>query len=173
MFRPSFLPALSHLRSEEFSTLVNSQQQQDALTLVFVENNLSTEDLSNCKLNSFTCFGNLKKITEKSYLPNVENPVEALKRSESRKKSILLSNNGELSENIHPSAGRVFFIYMDDIESDEDYVVHDEIINKIYNSVAEKYKNVLAIYTSRHPSFVSFIILNTQINLLSNDKFPS
>lgn len=157
-FRPtSFLPSLNRLESEEFSTLVHSQQEESSITLIFVENNLSTEDLSQCKLKTQTCFENLKKISHKSYLPNVVNPLEALKSSDTKQKSILLSNDGELSEIIDPTMGNIFFIYLDDIESIEDYAIHDEIINEIYNSIAAKNENVLAIYTARYPSFVSII----------------
>lgn len=157
-FRPtSFLPSLNRLESEEFSTLVHSQQEESSITLVFVENNLSTEDLSQCKLKTQTCFENLRKISHKSYLPNVVNPLEALKLSDAKQKSILLSNDGELSENVDPAMGNIFFIYLDDIESIEDYAIHDEVINEIYNSIAAKYEHVIAIYTARYPSFVSII----------------
>lgn len=153
----SFLPSLNRLESEEFSTLVHSQQEESSITLIFVENNLSTEDLSQCKLKTQTCFENLKKISHKSYLPNVVNPLEALKLSDAKQKSILLSNDGELSEQIDPAMGNIYFIYLDDIENIEDYAIHDEIINEIYNSIAAKYENVIAIYTARYPSFVSII----------------
>lgn len=33
----------------------------------------------------------------------------------------------------------------------------DELMNKLYNSIASKRENVIAIYTARHPSFVSEI----------------
>ncbi|CAO1308947.1 unnamed protein product [Diamesa hyperborea] len=149
----SFLPSLNRLESEEFSTLVHSQQEESSITLIFVENNLSTEDLSQCKLKTQTCFENLKKISHKSYLPNVVNPLEALKLSDAKQKSILLSNDGELSEQIDPAMSNIYFIYLDDIENIEDYAIHDEIINEIYNSIAAKYENVIAIYTARYPSF--------------------
>lgn len=129
---------------------------------MFVENNLSTEDLSQCKLKTQTCFENLRNIAEKSYLPNVVNPLEALKSSSDvKQKSMLLSNDGALSENIDPAMGNIFFIYLDDIEGIEDYAIHDEIISEIYNSVAAKYEHVIAIYTARYPSFVSKSKINS------------
>ena len=91
-------------------------------------------------------------------MPNVVNPLEALKLSDVKQKSILLSNDGELSENVDPAMGQIFFIYLDDIESIEDYAIHDEIISEIYNSIAAKYDNVIAIYTARYPSFVSIYL---------------
>lgn len=132
-----------------------------------MENNLSTEDLSQCKLKTQTCFENLRKIAQKSYLPNVVNPLEALKSSDVKQKSLLLSNDGELSENIDPAMGNVFFIYLDDIEGIEDYAIHDEIISEIYNSVAAKFEHVIAIYTARYPSFVSKSQINPTFNQLT------
>lgn len=162
----SFLPSLNRLESEEFSTLVHSQQEESSITLIFVENNLSTEDLSQCKLKTQTCFENLRKNSQKTYLTNVVNPLEALKLTDAKQKSISLSNDGELSETIDPAMGKIFFIYLDDIEGIEDYAIHDEIINELYNSIATKYEHVIAIYTARYPSFVSILINNKRNNSL-------
>jgi uncharacterized protein YjgD (DUF1641 family) len=35
----------------------------------------------------------------------------------------------------------------------------DELMSKLYNSIASKRENVIAIYTARHPSFVSILYL--------------
>lgn len=128
--RPSFLPALSHLNSEEFVTLVKSQTDKNTLTVVFVENSLSVEDLSQCKLKTETCFQNLRKIKEKTYLTAVEDPIKALSTSIStqKQKSILLSNEGELSEKLDAAGSeRLLFIYLDDAESSEDFAKHGKM----------------------------------------------
>lgn len=123
------MPALSQLNGEEFVTLVKSQSDKDTLTVVFVENSLSVEDLSQCKLKTETCFQNLRKIEQKTYLTAVEDPVKALTKSVGTdfQKSILLSNEGELSERFDEAGKeRLLFIYLDDAESSEDFVKHGE-----------------------------------------------
>lgn len=128
--RPSFLPALSQLNGEEFVTLVKSQTDKDTLTVVFVENSLSVEDLSQCKLKTETCFQNLRKIQQKTYLTAVEDPVKALSSSvgTDNQKSILVSNEGDLSDKLSGAGSeRLLFIYLDDVENSEDFVKHGEL----------------------------------------------
>lgn len=124
-YRPSYLPALQHLNGDEFVTLVKSQADKETLTVVFVEKSLSVENLSQCKLKTQTCFENLKKVEQKTYLSAVEDPVEALEASFSKQsqKSISLSNEGDLSEQVDGSAS-ILFVYLDDVDSDEDFAKH-------------------------------------------------
>lgn len=88
-------------------------------------------------------------------MPSVESPLKALEGLSRNHKSILLSNDGDVSENIKAEGGKVVFINMEEIVSRSDFAKHDDIINELYESVAAKYDNVLAIYTSKSPSFVS------------------
>lgn len=121
------MPALSQLKSDEFVTLVKSQSDKETLTVVFVENRLSVEDFSQCKLKTETCFENLRKIEQKTYLSAVEDPVEALEASFATKsqKSVSLSNDGDLSEKVDASGSeKLLFVYLDDIESNEDFAEH-------------------------------------------------
>lgn len=124
-YRPSYLPALQQLSGDEFATLVKSQTDKDTLTVVFVEKSLSAENLSQCKLNGQTCFENLKKLEQKTYLTAVEDPVEALEASFSKQsqKSIELSNEGDLSNQVDGSTA-ILFVYLDDVDSDEDFAKH-------------------------------------------------
>lgn len=124
-YRPSYLPALQHLNGDEFVTLVKSQADKETLTVVFVEKSLSVENLSQCKLKTQTCFENLKKVEQKTYLTAVEDPIEALEASFSKQsqKSISLSNEGDLSDQVDGSAS-ILFVYLDDVDSDEDFAKH-------------------------------------------------
>lgn len=97
---------------------------------MFVENSLSVEDLSQCKLKTETCFENLRKIEEKTYLTSVEDPVKALESSysEQKQKSISLSNDGDLSEKVDAAGSeKLLFVYLDDVESKEDFAKHGEL----------------------------------------------
>lgn len=123
------MPALSQLSGDEFVTLVKSQTDKETLTVVFVENSLSVEDLSQCKLKSETCFENLRKIEQKTYLTSVEDPVKALESSYSKlkQKSVSLSNDGDLSEKVDAAGNeKLLFVYLDDVESKEDFAKHGE-----------------------------------------------
>lgn len=123
------MPALSQLSGDEFVTLVKSQTDKETLTVVFVENSLSVEDLSQCKLKSETCFENLRKIEQKTYLTSVEDPVKALESSysELKQKSVSLSNDGDLSEKVDAAGNeKLLFVYLDDVESKEDFAKHGE-----------------------------------------------
>lgn len=159
--------------------MVKSQTDAETLTVVFVERKLSVEDLSQCKLNSETCFRNLRNIEQKTYLTSVEDPVQALHDSfsDNSQKTISLSNEADL-QNVDVSGNeKVLFVHLDSVESSEDFAKHgqsnlffalvialtsiflintDELMNKLFNSISLKRENVVAIYTARHPSFVSF-----------------
>lgn len=129
------MPALSQLSGDEFVTLVKSQSEKDTLTVVFVEQSLSVENLSQCKLKTTTCFENLRKIEGKTYLTAVEDPVNALESSvgKQKQKSISVSNDGELSEKVD-SAGseKLLFVYLDQAESKEDFAKHGEQRNSCH-----------------------------------------
>lgn len=88
-------------------------------------------------------------------MPSVDGPLKALEGLSRNHKSILLSNDGDVSENIKAEGGKVVFINLDEIVSRADFAKHDAIINELYESIAAKYDNVLAIYTTKSPSFVS------------------
>lgn len=108
-------------------TLVKSQTDKETLTVVFVENNLSVEDLSQCKLKTETCFQNLRKIQDKTYLTAVEDPVKALQASfgDNNQKIVSMSNDGDLSEKVDAAGSeKLLFVFLDDVESNEDFAKH-------------------------------------------------
>lgn len=110
---------------------MKSQSDKDTLTVVFVERSLSVEDLSQCKLNTQTCFENLRKV-DKTYLTAVEDPVKALESSvgKQNQKSISLSNEGDLSEKVDGAGSeKLLFVYLDQAESKEDFAKHGELFS--------------------------------------------
>jgi uncharacterized protein (DUF1330 family) len=111
------------LNGDEFISLVKSQADKDTLTVVFVENNLSVEDLSQCKLKTKTCFENLRKIQDKTYLSSVENPVDSLIASHGKKKTVTLSSEDDLKE-AHVNGEKVLIVHFDDAEGAEDFHNH-------------------------------------------------
>ncbi|XP_070490122.1 V-type proton ATPase subunit S1 [Chironomus tepperi] len=148
---PTFLPTLQHLNGDEFVTLVKSQADKDTLTVVFVENKLSVEDLSQCKLNTKTCFENLRK-TDKTYLSSVEHPVDSLINAFGKQKSITVTNDNDLKE-VTFNGEKILFVYLDDVERPEDYSEHDKLISKSLEQLQSQYGDVIAVYTSIHPTF--------------------
>ncbi|KFB36113.1 AGAP003879-PA-like protein [Anopheles sinensis] len=143
----TYVPALSRYSSTEFEALVEAQIDENTFTIVFAEDRLSTEDLSQCKLKTQTCFKNLQKIERKSYLPSVEEPLSVLEGSNAR--TVLLLSDGTLSEPIVPRAGGIVVV---DLGSG-DYASHDAAIDALYARLRNSYGNILAIYTGKTASF--------------------
>lgn len=102
---------------------------KETLTVVFVENSLSVEDLSQCKFKSETCFANLRKVQKKTYLTAVEDPVRALEAAygEQNQKRIWMHNDGDMSGEVGAaSSDQLLFVYLDDVESPADFAKHGE-----------------------------------------------
>lgn len=108
---------------DEFTTLVKSQADKDSLTVVFVENKLSVEDFSQCKLNTKTCFQNLQNIPEKVFLNSVEDPVDSLLASYKNKKSYSLSSEADMKD-VDAQDEKIHIVYLDDVENPEDFDKH-------------------------------------------------
>lgn len=145
----TYVPALTQYSASEFAALVESQSDEKTFTLVFAEERLSTEDFSQCKLKTQTCFRNLAKVERKSYLPNVEEPLAAFERESGDIQSVQLSADGSLSERIVPKGGAVVIVNL----SGDDFASHDALIDSLYNRLHAEFPNILAIYTGKTPSF--------------------
>ncbi|XP_055547527.1 V-type proton ATPase subunit S1 [Wyeomyia smithii] len=141
----SYVPALPQYATSEFAALVESQVNAETFTVVFVEEQLSTEDLTLCKLNTQTCFRNLAKEERKSYLPNVQEPLAAFENVQ----SVDMFEDGNLSEEIVPQGGAAVIVSL----RGNDFASHDALISNLYNRLREKSKNILAIYTGKTTSF--------------------
>lgn len=145
----TYVPALTQYSSPEFAALVESQTDDQTFTLVFAEERLSTEDFSQCKLQTQTCFRNLAKVQRKSYLPNVEEPLSAFEREFGDIQSVQLLADGSLSERIVPKGGAVVVVNL----SGDDFASHDAFIDSLYNRLQAEFPNILAVYTGKTPSF--------------------
>lgn len=145
----TYVPALTQYSAAEFAALVESQSDDKTFTLVFAEERLSTEDFSQCKLKTQTCFRNLAKVERKSYLPNVEEPLAAFERESGDIQSVQLSADGSLSERIVPKGGAVVIVNL----SGDDFASHDALIDSLYNRLNAEFPNILAVYTGKTPSF--------------------
>lgn len=145
----TYVPALSKYSASEFAALVESQADEKTFMLVFAEERLSTEDLSQCKLKTQTCFRNLAKVERKSYLPNVEEPLAAFERDSANIQSVQLSADGSLSERVVPKGGAVVIVNL----SGDDFAAHDALIDSVYNRLRAEFPNILAVYTAKTPSF--------------------
>uniref|UniRef100_A0A182VQB1 V-type proton ATPase subunit S1/VOA1 transmembrane domain-containing protein n=1 Tax=Anopheles minimus TaxID=112268 RepID=A0A182VQB1_9DIPT len=143
----TYVPALSRYSSSEFAALVEAQIDEKTFTVVFAEDRLSAEDLSQCKLKTQTCFKNLQKLERKSYLPSVEEPLSVLEGSNAQ--SVQLLSDGSLSERIVPQAGGIVVVNL----SGGDFASHDAIIDALYNRLQSAHPNIVAIYTGKTPSF--------------------
>ncbi|XP_049287532.1 V-type proton ATPase subunit S1 [Anopheles funestus] len=143
----TYVPALSRYSSSEFAALVEAQIDENTFTVVFAEERLSAEDLSQCKLKTQTCFKNLQKLERKSYLPSVEEPLSVLEGSNAQ--SVQLLSDGSLSERIVPQAGGIVVVNL----SGGDFASHDAVIDALYTRLHNAHPNIVAIYTAKTPSF--------------------
>uniref|UniRef100_A0A2M4BQC6 Putative vacuolar atp synthase subunit s1 n=1 Tax=Anopheles marajoara TaxID=58244 RepID=A0A2M4BQC6_9DIPT len=143
----TYVPALTRYTSSEFAALVDAQIDENTFTIVFAEESLSPEDLSQCRLKTQTCFKNLQKIERKSYLPSVEEPLSVLDGSNAQ--SVQLLADGSLSERIVPQAGGIVVVNL----SVGDYASHDALIDALFTRLRNEHPNILAIYTGKTPSF--------------------
>ncbi|XP_050070221.1 V-type proton ATPase subunit S1 [Anopheles maculipalpis] len=143
----TYVPALSRYSSSEFAALVEAQIDENTFTVVFAEDRLSAEDLSQCKLKTQTCFKNLQKLERKSYLPSVEEPLSVLEGSNAQ--SVQLLADGTLSERVVPQAGGIVVVNL----SGGDFASHDAIIDALYTRLRNAHPNIVAIYTAKTPSF--------------------
>ncbi|XP_058822853.1 V-type proton ATPase subunit S1 [Topomyia yanbarensis] len=165
----TYIPALTQYETSEFSALIESQAGADTFTIVFVENSLSTEDLSKCKLGTQTCFRNLAKINRKSYLPNVQNPLEAFEVEEKNVQMVQVSEDGTLSERIIPKGGAVAIVNL----QGGDFASHDATIDSLYSRLHEEFDNILAVYTAETPSFSYSSLIRRTRQAKQDDQAPT
>jgi len=146
---PFKVPALQSLQTEEFSNLIRSQIDQDTVTVIFVEPKLNIEDLTQCKTtNGVTCFKQLSSISDKSYLPNVNDAVTGLYDNLDESEKVTVDTSEDIFSTIE-AGNRIVFVDLDLAMNSDDYMSHDKIIAEIFSKLSEKYKNIVAIYTGR------------------------
>lgn len=153
-------PALKTHDSENFDNFLHKQQSDDAVTVVFYENILSTQDLTQCKTkDGKTCFEYLNSIKPSSYLPSVENPIETLERyNEGNQLSTHLNTDGSFNLDFNDVEKKdTIFVSMADSHENEDpadiFSRHDGVIRKFVEKLSTKFA-VVGIYTGNHAPVV-------------------
>jgi hypothetical protein len=117
------LPTLKHLEGEEFVTLVKSQAKEDTKTVIFIEETLSVEDFSQCKLATRTCFKNLQNVNDKTFLNSVEDPVDSLIDSFDKKKTVEVHSEDDL-KNVEALEEKILLVHLGKVENPEDFDKH-------------------------------------------------
>lgn len=148
--------ALKSYNGDEFIDVLSEHVKPDTLALVIAENQLSTEDLSQCRTsNGNTCYRGIQQLKSKLYLPNVEDPLQVINDIAGPERiDATLSSNGELSEPLKAEEGGKFiFINFDDDATEETKAVkserHDQLISKVCEELEAKEINFVVIYTGK------------------------
>lgn len=147
-----FKPALKSLSGNDFSEIISSNLE-DSMLLVFLEENLQTQDFSQCKLESGeTCFSNLKTYKTKTFYADVEDPVTHIKKlsNDNEIEILQITNDGKLPENIKYEVGKIVLVSFNDKieERSQALIEHDSIMANIYK-LFENEGNILALFTSQ------------------------
>lgn len=150
--------ALSKTGMEEFADVLMRRADRSPVIVLFSEETLSVEDFSRQSVGTHTSFPALQSIkadVRLEFLPAVQTPVKALNR---------LSKLGykweQLSGEVLPEAGKkILVVDLGDLKAGEDrsamLLRHDKHIVAVFKQMAEKYSDVLAIYTGRHTSWTA------------------
>lgn len=152
-----YSPALKVYSAKEFKDFVGSQQTEKTITLVFYENNLSIEDITQCKReDGTTCFEYLQSVTSKSFLSAVEHPLKTLRNlAQYKKQSNTHLNIDGTFNNVDISEGGYVFVALNDAQENEEpnsvLKRHDAAMKNLVEKFSSKYQ-VLAIYTGYHAS---------------------
>lgn len=150
---------LSKVSLQEFDALLKQELKDDPFTVVFIEETLSVEDLSEKNDDGESSFPFLQaNIANSVYLPSVETAVKALNKLADPEKvdHVKLTENG-LSAEIKPEGGRFLFITLKDAKDGESRAEllrrHNNFIEDMCGKLQEHNKQVVAIYTAHNPSW--------------------
>ncbi|CRK96071.1 CLUMA_CG009507, isoform A [Clunio marinus] len=146
-------PALYHMTAEDFSDLFEPRCK-NFLTIVFIEEFLKVEDLSQCKIHGKTCFQNLSKMQNKVYLTSVEDPVKVLEKVFMNHSQIVMSFNEDCLIQEIGQEKDFIFVYFDKVKGNEDFIDHDETMAEFFNLMTSKRDKVVAIYTGKYSHLV-------------------
>lgn len=153
------VPALHKISQDSFKDDVLEHLKENPFVIVFAEQTLSPEDFAQHDQSGATVFPHLqkhKRDSKVSYLPYVQNPTKALKHLGEEVTEISIS---DLKENFDFPETNILIVNLDDAKDDEHRLDmlkrHDSAIISIYNQIAKKYENVLALYTAHHTSWVA------------------
>ncbi len=114
---------------------------------------LSTEDITQCKTESGSCFQEIQQIKDKQYFPSVEDPMQILQhKAGPNSTEVDFLADDSLSKSLDTLTGYVFinFERNDEIETRSSlFIHHDRLIKKLYNELLSKDRKFLIIYTGR------------------------
>lgn len=151
---------LETLSAPEFTAVVKEELASDPLTVVFVDETLSVEDLSRKNDEGETAYGYLhSQLGNSIYLPSVDGPLAALNKlaDPSNVDHVKLTENG-LSAEISSDETKFWFINLKDAkegESRDDLLSrHDNFMKDTVEKLRENHKKVVAVYTAHYPSWV-------------------
>lgn len=153
-------PALHKISQDSFKEIISKYITPDnPFIVVFAEQTLSPEDFAQRDQSgniAFPQIANLKESTNFNYKPYVQNPVKALKHL--REDYVEISID-KLKEQKHIPKTNLLIVDLNDARDDEHRIDmlrrHDKDIVTIYNELTTKFDKVLALYTSRHSSWVA------------------
>ncbi|XP_057663082.1 V-type proton ATPase subunit S1 [Diorhabda carinulata] len=152
------VPALNRVNQDIFKNEIKHYLDEGYLLVIFAEQTLSPEDFAQHDPSAVT-FPNLvelKKSTRVSYLPNVQNPITALKHLDVSITEVPVDKFGKSFE--IPETD-VLVVNLNDAKDSEDRIVmlkrHDAAIAAIFEDLSRKHDNILAVYTAYHTSWVA------------------
>lgn len=152
------VPALNKVSQDIFKSEIKHYLDEGYLLVVFAEETLSPEDFAQHGQSAVTFpnLAKLKKSTRVSYLPNVQNPITALKHLDV---SITEVPVDEFGKSFEIPETDVLIVNLNDAKDSEDRIDmlkrHDAAIASVFEDLARKHDHVLAVYTAYHTSWVA------------------
>nr|XP_023017204.1 V-type proton ATPase subunit S1 [Leptinotarsa decemlineata] len=152
------VPALNKVSQHTFEYDILERLKENTYVVVFIEPTLSPEDFAQHDQSSgiFTYLAKLAKSSKVTYLPYVQNPVRALKNLDVTVTELPLE---KLNENFEIPQTDILIVNLNDVKDSETRIDmlkrHDAAVSEVYREIAKSGKNVLALYTSHHTSWVA------------------
>ncbi|XP_037033744.1 V-type proton ATPase subunit S1-like [Bradysia coprophila] len=145
--------ALQHLHSSDFYDKISNATTPDTIIVVVGEDELSTEDITQCKTETGSCFPEIQQIENKQYFASVEDPMQILEhKAGPNSTEVEFLADGSLNKSLDTLHGYVFvnFENNDKIKTRSTlFTHHDRLITNLYKELSSKDRNVLVIYTGR------------------------
>nr|CAH7740154.1 unnamed protein product [Callosobruchus chinensis] len=154
------VPGLHKISEDSFRDgMLDWLNRDKAFILVFSEETLSPEDFAQYDRSGGILYSNLAKLKQSqkvSYLPYVQNPIRALKHLNAAIHEVAVEKL--VNENFDIPATDILIVNLNDAKDFEDRLDmlkrHDTVVARIYEKVLKNHKNVLALYTAQHTSWV-------------------
>lgn len=145
------IPALHILKEPEFKHIVEEHiDATKSVIFMFIADELSTKTLA-CRSDGVTCFTGISQIRGKTYLPAVNNPIEALANSTDSSEDLYVTTTGDLSQDITNPDQKLYKIFLPNRFQDETYEAYHMRLDRIVIELTEKLKKIsedtLCIFT--------------------------